>query len=244
MTKRLACLATSLAALIALQGCSSRGPIGEDPSLAVADLASLPQPTNADYARPGYIEVVRPLDVLSVSVFGVEELSFEEIRVGQGGSFDFPLIGDVEANGRSLAEISFEMEQRLATSYVRNPDVRIDFASREAQLFTVGGEVEMPGQYPIIRPITLVEAVAIGRGGSDFARLREVVVFREIDGRRYIGVYDLTAIQRGNYPDPQIYPNDVIVVGASANQRLLTQLAPFIPLVTTPLILIEQATRN
>lgn len=233
-----------LPAALALAGCASTGEaIAEDPSIVIADLSTLPIPTTSGYSRSGRAELVRPLDVLSVFVFGVEELSREEIRVGHGGYFDFPLIGAVQANGRSLAEIAHEMETRLSDDYIRNPDVQLDFVAREGQVFTIGGEVEQPGQYPILQPTTLLEAVAIGRGRSEYADLREVMVFREVDEQRYIGVYDLAAIRRGNYPDPEIYPHDTIVVGETGWTRRFARLAPLVPLISSPLILLERVLR-
>ncbi len=233
-----------LLAAIFLVGCGGGGgPIGEDPSVSVTDLTTLPAPRSAGSSKVNAVELVRPLDVLSVSVFGVEELSREEIRVGLDGNFDYPLIGAVQADGRSLVEISYEMEARFAGVYVRNPDIQVSFVSREAQVFTIGGEVQQPGQYPIIQPITLLQAVAIGQGRTEYAQLREVMIFREVDDQRYIGVYDMTAIQRGNYPDPEVYPHDVIVVGESPGFRRIARLAQFVPLITNPLILLERTLR-
>ena len=223
---------------------TSGGPIGQDPSIAVADLTVLPAPSGSEITAANAIELVRPLDVLDISVFGVEELSREEVRVGLEGYFDYPLIGAVQANGRSLAEIGHEMEVRFADSYVRNPDIQVNFVSREGQVFTIGGEVRMPGQYPIVQPTSLLEAIALGQGRSDYAQLQEVMIFREVDGQRFIGIYDVSAIQRGNYADPQIYAHDVIVVGESPSTRQLAKLTPLVPLVTSPLILLERVVRR
>ena len=239
-TIRLGLLAFAATAL--LSACGSRPPVGTDPAVAVADLASLPTPTAQDYTAGAQGEVARPMDVLSIAVFGVPELT-RQVRVGAGGFFDYPLIGAVQANGRSLAEIGYELETRLSGSYVRQPDVTIEFSEREGQVFTVGGQVDNPGQYQILAPTTLMQAVAIGGGTTEFAKLKEVLIFREIDGQRYIGVYDIGAIQLGNYPDPQIYAHDTIMVGDSPNRRLLADVLQYSSLVTNPLILLERVVR-
>lgn len=234
----------SLASAVLLVSCAtSGGPVGEDPSVTVTDLTELPIPRSSGFTEKGDAEVVRPLDVLSISVFGVEELSREEVRIGLEGAFDYPLIGVVEADGRSLTQISDDMEARLAGTYVLHPDIQLAFVSRDGQVFTIGGEVEQPGQYPILQSTTLQQAVAIGGGRTDYSQLREVVVSREVDGQQYIGVYDLEAIQRGNYPDPKIYPHDVIMVGESPVFRRIARLAQFVPLITNPLILLDRVTR-
>ena len=233
-----------LFAAVFLAGCAtSGGPVAEDPSITVADLKALPAPDSSGFAPGSLEEVVRPLDVVSVVVFGVPELSREALRVGLDGTFDFPLIGAVDADGHTLREVAQDMEARLAGTYVRDPDIQLSFVSREGQVFTIGGEVKIPGQYPIIRPMTLMQAVALGQGRTEFSQLREVMIFREVDDQRYIGVYDLRGIQRGNYQDPAIYPSDVIMVGESAGARRLTMLAQFAPLVVNPLILLDRAVR-
>lgn len=231
-----------LAAASLLAGCSSPGPVGLDSSVALAELSSLPAPAAVDYAAGQQSDLARPLDVLSINVFGVEELS-RQVRVGGGGFFDFPLIGAVQANGRSLGEIAYELETRLGGEYVRNPDITIEFIEREGQVFTVGGEVDSPGQYPIVRQMTLLEAVASAGGTTEYSELDDVLIFREIEGQRYIGLYDMSAIQRGNYPDPVIYAHDVIMVGDSPNRRLLSDVLRYTQLATNPLILLERTVR-
>jgi len=234
----------SLLAAGFLAGCAtSGGPIGEDPLISIAELTELPAPSNSGYSQGYAVEIVRPQDILSISVFGVEELSRDDVRVGLDGTFDYPLIGSVQADGRSLAEISYDLETRLAGTFVRNPDVQVDFVSRDAQVFTIGGEITRGGQYPIVQSTTLLEAVAIGGGRTDFAQPREVMIFREVNGERYIGVYDLVAIERGNYPDPEIFPHDMIVIGESTQLRRVSQVSKFVSLITSPLILLERLLR-
>ena len=235
-------LVLALVAPLALAGCGKQQPIGTDSSFAVAELSSLPAPGPTDYAAGRQDEQIRPLDTLAISVFGVPELS-RPARVTGGGYFDFPLIGAVQANGRTLAEVAFELESRLREGYVNDPDVTVEFGERAGQVFTVGGEVRTPGQFPIIQRMTLMEAVARAGGSTAYTRLSEVLVFREVQGQRYIGVYDMTAIQRGNYPDPQIYAHDIIIVGDSPNRRLLADVLQFTQLVTNPLIILERVVR-
>jgi polysaccharide export outer membrane protein len=84
--------------------------------------------------------------------------------------------------------------------------------------------------------MTLLRAVAVAGGMGEYAKRGEVIVIRETDSQRYIGVYDVAGISRGNYPDPEIYPNDIIVVGDSPQLRLLGQISPLTNLVTSPIL--------
>ncbi|MES2699599.1 MAG: polysaccharide biosynthesis/export family protein [Pseudomonadota bacterium] len=233
----------ALAATALVAACGKPQPIGQSSGTTVAELSSLPAPGAQDYAAGRQDDQARPLDILTVAVFGVPELS-HTMRVGAGGFIDYPLIGAVQANGRTLAEIGFEIETRLKGTYVRNPDVTVEFGERAGQVLTVGGEVMRPGLVPIIQNTTLMEAVAMAGGRTTYSRLTEVLVFREIGGQRYIGVYDVAAIQRGNYADPQVYPHDIIMVGDSPNRRMMADVLQYTQLLTSPLILLQQVVGN
>jgi polysaccharide export outer membrane protein len=224
-----------------LSACAA-GPAGEDPSIEVAQLEALPLPGATDYALPAGTSLVRPLDRLKIDVFGVEDLS-RELRVDVDGTLDFPLIGTVEANGLSANELAARIEDGLRGPYLKNPDVTVSVLESPAQLVTVGGEVDKPGQYPVVGSMTLMDAIAAGGGTNSTARLKEVAVFRTVNGQRYIGLYDMKAIARGNYTDPAIYPNDVIMVGESQTRRFLGALAGVAPLLTSAVILIDRLGR-
>lgn len=227
--------------LLALGGCAT-GPAGEAPSIELAQLETLPAPGATDYALPQGISLVRPLDRLKIEVFGVEDLS-RELQVDPDGNLDFPLIGVVEANGLSATQLAARIEDGLRGPYLRNPDVTVSVLESPAQLVTVGGEVDKPGQYPVVGSMTLMQAVAAGGGTGPAAQLKEVAVFRTVNGQRYIGLYDLKAIARGNYEDPAVYPNDVIMVGESQTKRILNALAGVSPLLTSGVILIDRLGR-
>src|SRR5690606_10942387 len=104
------------------------------------------------------------------------------------------------------------------------------------QFVTVDGQVLQPGNYPILADMTLLRAVASARGLGEFASRDDVVVLRTVNGRQYAGIYNLAAIRRGNYPDPQIFANDIVVVGDSPALRRMRDLITALPAITSPLI--------
>ena len=191
---------------------SSQTAVGGAPGVSVSEADSMPTPGIEDYAPDATAGVIRALDVLQVDVFGVPELS-REVQVSANGTVDYPLVGSVVAAGQSIEEFSFALENRLRETYVRQPDVTSRITERSDQFVTVGGEVDRPGRYPITSSITLMEAVAIGGGLDELASRDEVLVFRTVGEERYIGVYNLEGIRRGNYADPDIYPSDIVMVG-------------------------------
>ena len=96
---------------------------------------------------------------------------------------------------------------------------------------TVDGAVREGGSFNVAGPISLIQAVAMAKGTSEDANARRVAVFRTIGGQRQAAAFDLTAIRRGQSPDPQIYPGDIVVVDGSsvkATQKAILQSIPLL----------------
>jgi len=146
----------------------------------------------------------------------------------------------VEAAGLTPDELSNVIETRLTGRYVRNPEVTVNLEETVSQVITVDGQVEKAGLYPVIGRMTLMRAVATAGGTSEFAKLSDVVIFRTVNGQQLAGLYNLKAIRRGNYEDPEVFANDVIIVGDSQARRIFKDILQASPLLTTPLIVLTQ----
>lgn len=229
----------SLLMVVALGGCASDGPIGMAPGIEVAATDSMPAPTRADLFAEDRAYRIGPFDKLDITVFGIGELSSEEVQVDASGRLSLPLIGVIEAAGKTPNELADEVEE-LLRDYVRNPQVAINLEETVSQVITVDGQVMKPGLYPVIGRMTLMRAVATAQGATEFADLKDVVVFRTVGGQRFAGLYNLKAIRRGNYEDPELYANDVIVVGDSQARRIFKDILQASPLITTPIIALLQ----
>lgn len=224
--------------LVAASGCATAPkPIGLAPS--VTPVNELPAPSATDYGRPVRAYYLGPGDKLAIDVFGVPELQ-REVQVDGAGRLSFPLIGTVEAAGRTPGEVAADIEDRLQGRYVKRPQVTINVEESVNQTLTVDGQVNKPGMYPVAGRMTLVRAVAVAGGTSELAKLDDVLIRREVGEQTYIGIYNLGAIRRGNYVDPEVYPSDIIVVGDSKERRLFRDILQIVPLLTTPLILLLQ----
>jgi len=197
----------------------------------------LPPPSTADVAVRQY--QVGPLDQLDVDVYGIEALSKREIVVDAAGRFSFPLIGDVAAAGKTPSQIQNEIAARLREKHVRDPQVSVNVRETRSQVVTIDGEVKEPGIYPVLGRMTLMRAVASAKGVSEVARLDDVVVFRTVRGQRMAALYNLRAIRNGMYADPEIFPNDIVMVGDSPARRIfkdVIQVAPVLSYVVVALL--------
>jgi polysaccharide export outer membrane protein len=161
--RNLAALALAgLAALLA--GCTDRAPLAEP-----ATVGSGPYLLGAG-------------DRLRIVVYDQPSLT-NIYEVDQSGQVSFPLIGDVTAGDSTADALARRIESRLATSYLREPDVTVEVATYRP--FFVLGEVGTPGQYPYVPGITAETAIAVAGGFTDRANKRIVRISRTINGKLY-----------------------------------------------------------
>ncbi len=170
-------------------------------------------------------------DRLNITVFRVEALS-KDYRVDLAGNIPFPLIGDVPAVGRTTNDIREEIARRLGERYLRNPDVTVAVLESTNNNVTVEGGVRRPGLFPVTGPMTLIQSIAVA-GGIDPAQgnARRLAIFRQIDGQRMAAAFDLESIRRGEMPDPEIFPGDIVVVASNANRGLFQDILQALPLI-------------
>lgn len=227
-------------AAIALAGCSAQ-PLGSIPSdVQVVQGTQLPAPERRDLFEQNRPYLIGPFDKLQIDVFGIEDLSKQEVQVDAGGKLSFPLAGTIEASGKTPSELEDLIEARLRGGYIRNPQVTVNLKETVSQVITVDGQVREPGLYPVIGKMSLMRAVATAKGTTEFAKLSDVVVFRTVNGQKMAALYNLTAIRRGNYADPELYANDVVVVGDSPARRLFRDFISISPFLSTPIVLLLQ----
>ena len=195
----------------------------------LAGCADTPRPTAGitsmtalAIANDGPVEVVSNrigvLDLLNVIVFQVPDLTFvgdNAIRVDASGMIEMPLIGSLQAVGRTPAELSEDIRTRLASRYLQNPQVTVRVAEAANQKITVDGAVTEPGVYETKGQTTLMQAVAMAKGATRIADLRSVAVFRTVDDQRMVGVFDLAAIRSGEAADTILQGDDVVIVDTS-----------------------------
>lgn len=236
-------------ASIGLASCAGNPPVANVPASGVTLMDALPQPTGGDTLQAGRQTFVGSFTELSVDVLGVPDLQREILTDGEG-KFAFPLVGTIEGAGKSTTQLAGEIEDRLRGRFVRDPQVTVNFKSSSnplhllSQAVTVDGQVQRPGQYPLVGRATLMRAVSLAGGLTELAKRNEVLVFRKVEGRQYVGIYNLQAIRRGNYADPEVFPNDVIIVGDSPQRRLFEDVIKAATLLSTPLIVLTNLTNN
>jgi len=234
----MASVAMAITLALAVGGCTA-GLVGKGlggPTVTRVDVSELPGPDGQTGPDQVYDYHVGPFDKLVIDVMGIPELKDRRVTVDGSGNISIPIAGVVHVSGQSLGEATNRIIDQLRAGHLRNPQVGVNLEQSVSNFVTVDGEVQQPGNYPILSGMTLMRAVAGARGATEFAQLREVVIHRKVNGRQMIALYDLAAIRRGAYADPILYPNDIIVVGNSPGRRLLQQIVSISPLFVSPLV--------
>lgn len=221
-------------AVLAVAGCGGGPRLVGRPDMAIVPGDRLPPPTERDLIAPARPYVIGPFDTISVEVFGISELS-RTAQVDSNGQISVPLLGVIDAAGKTPGQLARIVEQRFRENHVRNPQVTVNLTSSLSQTLTVDGEVAKPGIYPIQGRMTLMRAVARAEGLGEDARENYVVVFRRVGDREMAALYDLRAIRAGAYADPDLYANDVVYVGETNARRVFGTVVTGAAILSAPL---------
>ena len=118
-------------------------------------------------------------DVISIRVFGEDDLSLDRIRLSDAATVAYPLLGEVRALGRTPIELETVIRERLAGDYLVNPRVTVNVL--EYRQFYVNGAVSSPGGYAFEPGMTVRRAIALAGGTTDRASRRNMHIISEDD---------------------------------------------------------------
>lgn len=197
-------------------------------SEAAETLTSAAKPGNSAYK-------IGPLDVLDISVFKVPDLN-KTVPVTEDGTITYPLLGEVEAAGKTTRELEQDLKAKLASKYLRNPEVTVTVKEYNSARVTVLGSVKTVGIFSLKGKTTLVQVVAMSGDIDTSTDSGDVVVFRTVDGVRSAARFNIDDIKAGKAEDPLVQPGDVIVAETSATKATLANIMKVLPLVSSAVL--------
>jgi polysaccharide export outer membrane protein len=174
-------------------------------SLSGADAPAPATPIPADY-RIGID------DVLDIAVWNVAELQ-KTVPVRPDGKISLPLVNDVIAAGLTPMELRKQLTEKIS-AYVQNPDVSVVVREIRSLKVSVLGQVRAPGRYDLKGPATVLDALALAGGFTDFAARRKITILRSTGTtvQRLRFDYD-AAISRASVANNLLVrPGDIVVV--------------------------------
>ncbi len=186
-------------------------PIGTSFAAASGDTpvqadTSIPSAGGADYR-------IGADDILAINVWHEPEVS-RQVPVRPDGRISLPLVGDVKAAGLTPTQLQNELQSRFS-KFLTDPAISVIVAEIRSQRYNVLGQVLRPGTYPLIPPISVVDAIASAGGLKEFAKPSKIYILRTLpNGQRErirIHYKDILNGKRGSQ-DFLIETRDTVVV--------------------------------
>jgi polysaccharide export outer membrane protein len=154
---------------------------------------------------------IGPKDLLEIAVFGLPELS-HTARVAEDGSINMALLGRVEVAGLTIQELEKKLASILDQQYTK--EARVTVFIREYQKISILGAVGRPGQYELVGPTTLLQAIAQA-GGLTAQAMSELLVYRTgSDGKQEripVKLLDVTSVENPEL-NITLQPKDIVVI--------------------------------
>jgi len=181
-------------------------------SVNVAPVASMEDADGSPKAVDTSPYLIGPSDVLDIYVWKEPELTREAI-VMPDGRITYPLIGQLMAKGRTVAELSDLVTAKLK-NYVTTPEVTIIVKRTLSQRIYVIGKVNGPGPYPLEPNMTVLQALAAAGGFAEWADEKNVLIVRRQGHKEPQMRFNYKVYISGKNLTQNIIlkPNDTIVV--------------------------------
>jgi polysaccharide export outer membrane protein len=155
---------------------------------------------------------VGPEDLLEISVWKEDALK-KEALVRPDGGFSYPLIGEVQAAGKTVLQIRDEVGKRLE-KFIPDPVVSVAILKIGSQRVYVVGKVQKPGEFPIGRYVDVLQALSMAGGLTPFADANAIRVMRRDGDKQTVLPFEYNRVVRGEKLEQnvQLRAGDVVVV--------------------------------
>jgi polysaccharide export outer membrane protein len=145
-------------------------------------------------AGEGY--ALQPGDVLAVSVWKEPDLQ-GEVLVRPDGGISFPLVGNIDASGKSVEQLGEEISARIA-KYLSDPVVTVSLKQMLGNRIYVLGKVNKPGEFVVNRYVDVLQALSMAGGVNPFADRNKIQVLRRGDSGQISIPFSYDAVEKGD----------------------------------------------
>jgi polysaccharide export outer membrane protein len=196
--------------LLAIVAATPAGATATDQNIAKPDSGTAETPPPPLVTDPKYI--IGQGDVLDISVWKDEALT-RTVVVLPDGMIAFPLIGELKAEGKTVAALKQEMETLLAR-YVSDLVLNVEVRQSNSMLVYIIGRVNNPGRQVLNSRITVLQALAMAGGPNPFAKKNNIRVFRREGAATNSYRFRYDDVVEGEHLEDNIvlHRGDVIVV--------------------------------
>jgi polysaccharide export outer membrane protein len=150
-------------------------------------------------------------DVIEVFVWKQPDLT-ATVVIRPDGRISLPLTNELEASGKTAIQLQKDITERLR-EYVTQPIVNVIVKQVNSLKISVLGEVRKPDVYRIKNQVTVLDAIAMAGGFTDFARPNRVIVIRNAPfGTQRIKVNVKQVVADGSKAQFYLQPQDTVYV--------------------------------
>lgn len=152
-------------------------------------------------------------DMLEIVTWREPDFSREEILVRLDGKISFPLLDDIQAAGRTPAELKADIGGKLK-DFVSNPSVTVAVRNATSKRFYILGEVVNTGEYELVKNLTVLQAFALAGGFTEWASKKEILLLRREGGKDKVVRINYKKILKGEdfRQNVTIQADDTIIV--------------------------------
>ena len=167
-------------------------------------------------------------DVLAITVWGYDDLQVKDIAVRPDGRIAFPLVGELEVQGRSAGEVTADLTGSLK-QYIINPQVSVNIAKYRTTRVYVLGEVAKPGVYELDKHAALLDALGMAGGYTKYAAKKEVVIIRNRAGDKPVTINLLHLLEKGDLSQNYaLQEGDVVYLTNNGTINFASDILPWI----------------
>jgi len=152
-------------------------------------------------------------DVLQIVVWREQDASLPDTVVRSDGKISVPLIGEVEVAGLTPVQLKDSLVEKFSR-YINNPVVSVYPKQINSRKVYVMGTVRKVGPIPLIRPMTVLQAIDEAGGLGEWAKGKKIYILRKVNGKQEKLPFDYPAVIKGQHLEQNIalLPDDTIVV--------------------------------
>ncbi len=176
-----------------------------DPGVTVHPVSSKTASKSSEY-------IIGPGDLIGISVWRDENLT-KTVVVLPDGKISFPLVGELVAEGKTVAKLKLELDTALSR-YTADSNVAVEVKQSNSMIIYVTGRVNTPGRQLMVANTNVLQALSMAGGPNPFAQKSKIKIFRQQGGETVMFPFNYNEVMEGRHLETNIdlQRGDVIIV--------------------------------
>ena len=171
-------------------------------------------------------------DVLTISVWGFDELKADNLPISPDGKLSFPLAGEMDVKNLTTSQLTAKLTTSLS-QYVKNPIVTVNLMKVRTTRVYVLGEVPKPGMFELTKDHTLLDAIGMS-GYTAYAAKKKVSIIRRGETGSSLTVNLNALLAKGDFSQNVVLnEGDVVYLSSNGKMDFARDIFPWISAIYT-----------